>query len=50
MKECLSAKAPATETAKNTGSQQNKMKRYNEEATGLKGDERKQKLSACLKS
>ena len=54
MKECLSAKAPATDAdaakAKGAGSQQNKMKRCNEEATGLKGDERKQKMSACLKS
>ena len=54
MKECLSAKAPATDAdaakAKGAGSQQNKMKRCNEEAAGLKGDDRKQKMSACLKS
>jgi hypothetical protein len=50
MKECLSAKAPASDTAKSSGSQQNKMKRCNEEASGLKGDERKQKMSACLKA
>ena len=49
MKECLSAKAPASDTAKSSGSQQNKMKMCNDEAKGLKGDERKQKMSACLK-
>jgi hypothetical protein len=49
MKECLSAKAPASDTAKSSGSQQNKMKVCNDEAKGLKGDERKQKMSACLK-
>ena len=49
MKECLSAKAPPSDTAKSSGSQQNKMKVCNDEAKGLKGDERKQKMSACLK-
>lgn len=49
MKECLSAKAPASDTAQSSGSQQNKMKMCNDEAKGLKGDERKQKMSACLK-
>lgn len=49
MKECLSAKAPASDTAKSSGSQHNKMKVCNDEAKGLKGDERKQKMSACLK-
>lgn len=49
MKECLSAKATASDTAKSSGSQQNKMKVCNDEAKGLKGDERKQKMSACLK-
>jgi len=49
MKECLSAKAPASDTAKSSSSQHNKMKVCNDEAKGLKGDERKQKMSACLK-
>jgi hypothetical protein len=31
------------------GTQQEKMKRCNGEAKGMKGDERKTKMSACLK-
>lgn len=47
---------PSHKTAPNTmdekkhkGAQQEKMKRCNAEAKGLKGDERKSKMSACLK-
>jgi hypothetical protein len=32
------------------GAQQEKMKRCNAEAKGMKGDERKAKMSTCLKS
>ena len=42
MSQCLSNK-PAPET------QQQKMGRCNKEATGKKGDERKQFMSDCLK-
>ena len=59
MKECLSNKpaaptapaaapAPAAPAAGNT--QQNKMATCNKEATGKKGDERKQFMSECLKA
>jgi hypothetical protein len=37
------------EEKKPKGAQQEKMKRCNAEAKGLKGDERKSKMSACLK-
>lgn len=39
----------AIEEKKPKGSQQEKMKRCNAEAKGMKGDERKTKMSACLK-
>ena len=39
----------AMEEKKPKGAQQEKMKRCNAEAKGLKGDERKSKMSACLK-
>lgn len=42
--------APNTmDEKKHKGAQQEKMKRCNAEAKGLKGDERKSKMSACLK-
>jgi hypothetical protein len=61
MKECLSSKpaapaatpaaVPAPEAAPTAGnSQQNKMATCNKEATGKKGDERKQFMSECLKA
>lgn len=63
MKECLSKKpaAPAAPAApekpaapaaaeKPASTQQNKMATCNKEATGKKGDERKQFMSECLKS
>lgn len=60
MKECLSNKpaAPASAAAAATpvaapaagNSQQNKMATCNKEATGKKGDERKQFMSECLKA
>ncbi len=37
------------EEKKHKGAQQEKMKRCNAEAKGMKGDERKMKMSACLK-
>jgi hypothetical protein len=37
------------EQKKHKGAQQEKMKRCNAEAKGMKGDERKSKMSACLK-
>ena len=37
------------EEKKHKGAQQEKMKRCNAEAKGMKGDERKAKMSACLK-
>lgn len=37
------------EEKKHKGAQQEKMKRCNAEAKGMKGDERKTKMSACLK-
>ena len=39
----------AMEEKKHKGAQQDKMKRCNAEAKGMKGDERKSKMSACLK-
>ena len=39
----------AMEEKKHKGAQQEKMKRCNVEAKGMKGDERKAKMSACLK-
>jgi hypothetical protein len=39
----------ATEEKKHKGAQQEKMKRCNAEAKGMKGDERKAKMRACLK-
>lgn len=39
----------AMEEKKPKGAQQEKMKHCNAEAKGLKGDERKSKMSACLK-
>jgi len=41
--------AKAQDEKKHAGSQQEKMKRCNVEAKGMKGDERKAKMSACLK-
>jgi hypothetical protein len=48
MKECMSAK-PMEEKMHKGGMQQEKMKRCNAEAKGMKGDERKMKMSECLK-
>jgi hypothetical protein len=42
-------KAAPQSTEKHKGAQQEKMKRCNAEAKGMKGDERKSKMSACLK-
>lgn len=39
----------AMEEKKHKDTQQEKMKRCNVEAKGMKGDERKAKMSACLK-
>ena len=58
MKECLSNKpaapasaAPAATPTPAAGNpQQNKMATCNKEATGKKGDERKQFMSECLKA
>jgi hypothetical protein len=41
--------AKTMEEKKTKGTQQDKMKRCNAEAKGMKGDERKTKMSACLK-
>ena len=43
------ATAKVTEEKKHKGAQQEKMKRCNAEAKGMKGDERKSKMRACLK-
>ena len=43
------SKAAPQSTEKRKGAQQEKMKRCNAEAKGMKGDERKSKMSACLK-
>jgi hypothetical protein len=43
------SKMSAQPTEKHKGAQQEKMKRCNAEAKGMKGDERKSKMSACLK-
>lgn len=48
MKECLSAKPAAAETAPADGAQQSKMKTCNAEAKGKKGDERKAVMKECL--
>jgi hypothetical protein len=59
MKECLSSKpaapaaapaAPAAAPAAAGNPQQNKMATCNKDATGKKGDERKQFMSECLKA
>ncbi len=49
MKECLSAKGPATEPAK-TSSQEDAMNACKAEAQKLKGNARQEKMRACLKS
>ena len=48
MKECMNAK-PMEEKMHKGGMQQEKMKRCNAEAKGMKGEERKMKMSECLK-